>query len=88
MRYADFISNKRRIRVRIDTHGMSLIALVHRSSEAIVDGLCDSSEIPRVDFDRLVEESGNTSKLGDHQRSLCFSLTDDVLHAVKTMLGE
>jgi hypothetical protein len=61
---------------------MSFRSLFHRGGEAIIDGLCDATEIPRVDFDRLTEERGDTGELGNEERTLGFGLTDDVLHTM------
>lgn len=63
---------------------MSLTSLVHGRREAVVDRFCDSSEIPRVDLDRLTQKRSDTSEFGDEERTLRLGLTDDVLHTVDT----
>lgn len=56
--------------------------------EALVDGAGDSSEIPRVDLDGLVELRRDTSELGDDERSLVLGLAEDVPARGNTISAE
>lgn len=66
------------------TYIVTNFPLLEGHVEALVNGPGDTSEVPRVDLDRLAEERRNAGELGDDEGTLGLGLADDVLHPVAT----